>query len=574
MRSTTSRTVLNTTSHSPRSSDELHNMNCFDFFVHLFSILNNDEYSTFWLFGGSLKRSLATHQGGKEELLVGFLRSLKSDTYIKNATYPAANIRPPAYGDKYSEFMELFESVCAHNKKPESYTILLNAIYSCPQSILNRAATLTYNKSQEEVIRILQLGGFEINKHGRINKISPCNRGSFRARAVETVSSESHPMNSTSICCMRRYAYQAAMTPPYEIRMGTQAIIGKGSARINPIFKRWIQIAKNGVQDLGQPLNDRHIYFNLLSAHPHSYYTPKLHKPFEKNKETVRSEALHAAANDLNGKLIVIDLPSENSIFNHRLALNNIKNTTVLTAYHQMLSIATNPIVGRKNDFRISDWTKQEIANIANESYLDICKRLLTKSFHQAGMTSINNETVIECQIQAAYFHFLKYEIPNLILQTLKPLTFNMTCKDGIDRGGVASAYYNLMKSLTTDKPMTAFEFHEAVHAAPINVKGRLMNENIHALWNAIGFYLKNHQKQRNYPTWLDEWYHANQPYEVEIKQVNHVPQKESKHINEEYNPEVGDEQTYSYEHEYRSKDQSFSDLGREFRSFSISLSS
>ena len=94
----------------------------------------------------------------------------------------------------------------------------------------------------------------------------------------------------------------------------------------------------------------------------------------------------------------------------------------------------------------------------------------------------------------------------------------NFTCKDAIDRGGVSSAYYNLMKSFEPGKStMTREEFEQALHAAPTMVKGRGMNHHIKLIWNSVDAYVNQHYqtlKDDSSKKWLIEWRDFNCPHE------------------------------------------------------------
>src|SRR5690606_4438159 len=111
-------------------------------------------------------------------------------------------------------------------------------------------------------------------------------------------------------------------------------------------------------------------------------------------------------------------------------------------------------------------------------------------------------------QRQAVWFHFNKFELPNYIIQTLQPESINFSCKDAIDRGGVSSAYYNLVKSFETDHPLSREEFDQALHAAPAMVKGRGMNHHLKMIWNTVDAYVNaNYQAIYEDPqkAWLIE---------------------------------------------------------------------
>ena len=115
--------------------------------------------------------------------------------------------------------------------------------------------------------------------------------------------------------------------------------------------------------------------------------------------------------------------------------------------------------------------------------------RLLLDSFEKLGVDM--NGQISKAQEQAVYFHFIKFELTNFIIDKIGPDFFNMTCKDGIDRGGVASAYYNLMKSIECGYPMSEKEFNRALHGATALVKGRPMNHHVDLMWNVLDQYMK-----------------------------------------------------------------------------------
>lgn len=176
-------------------------------------------------------------------------------------------------------------------------------------------------------------------------------------------------------------------------------------------------------------------------------------------------------------------------------------------------------------DFHISERVRTKIFGDKNRRFSPevesrILNDLLEKSFEELGYS--DKEELSDAERQAVWFHFIKYQLTNYIIDSLTPKSINFSCKDAIDRGGVASAYYNLIKSFTKEEgkvkiPMTREEFDQALHAAPTMVKGRGMNHHLNLIWNAVDAYVnKNYEslKKESGQQWLIEWRDLNCPHE------------------------------------------------------------
>ena len=165
----------------------------------------------------------------------------------------------------------------------------------------------------------------------------------------------------------------------------------------------------------------------------------------------------------------------------------------------------SNYFPDNNQDFYISQATREKIWPKGETT---VFKALLEKSFTHMGICLDDNIT--PAQAHAAWFHFLKFELPNDILTRTQASSFNMSCKDAIDRGGVASAYYNLMKSIELGHPLTRDEFERALQAPPAMVKARRMNKHIKNIWNAVFHTICQIETSKgelpDNLTWINDW--------------------------------------------------------------------
>lgn len=157
-----------------------------------------------------------------------------------------------------------------------------------------------------------------------------------------------------------------------------------------------------------------------------------------------------------------------------------------------------------------SDKSEDEVIRMAaTEKYTE----LLKKSFTTLGFKV--DQQLSEADQQAVWFHFIKFELTNFILDTLKPKIFHFTCKDAIDRGAVASAYFNLIKSFNENKPLTRDEFNRALQAPAAMVKARGMNHHLNLIWNSVDKYVNANMSTfaaDEQKRWLIAWRDMNCP--------------------------------------------------------------
>lgn len=305
-----------------------------------------------------------------------------------------------------------------------------------------------------------------------------------------------------------------------EYRFSTQAEVVDNMGRVNPLFISWVAATKRmeTVNDINKGIVSQnkinHIYFNNLGLD---------RTGMEGEREREMSLKLHDLEKN-HSNVVVITLPADKGLMSHDMLkkssdpIKKQRNINLKDHKNKILDIVTagsdiaNP--GKESDakdFYISDNVKvllygeprdsSEKYNQANER--KIMEDLLNKSLDKLGVDV--SRLLTKAEAQAVYFHFIKYEVTDFIIQKLDPDSINFACKDAIDRGGVSSLYYNLIKSIETDQPMSQDEFLEALHAAPTLVKGRGINDHLDRVWNGISTYVEANKKNKEHPVpdWL-----------------------------------------------------------------------
>ncbi len=454
------------------SGDELHNQNCYEFLL------------TVWR---------ATKQFQLRYNLL-FVQE-KLDEYDPDY----------AYGDLYTTFLTDLEKNIDQLPANEDKTALLNAIYLNQSHLLERTAervvtpvlkktdTFTFSKFKSAVTD-------HLNEHQKKknNSNTPQEMGSVIERAWSSIG-EFSPMKSTSIPCIKKYNYKTSVNLPTEIRMGTQAeYTWEGETgdtltlqtRINPLFTAWIKAQETSNKKI------THVYFNLLGRDRTGY---------EGNREKALTAELEAFEKT-HSNIAVITLPADHEWMNKIAHQHHTEDRRCSSMFSKMLDVTTGKQKKGIRDFYISEDVKAQLYS-PRDNEAAILKELIQKSFKTILNIDDAEHCITKCspaQLQAVYFHFIKYELTNFILEKLEPVSFNTSCKDGIDRGGVASLYYNLMKSIALGNPLSEEEFQRGLHAASTMVKGRGINHHGNLIWNAIHHYIKTNNT--NSSDWLKKW--------------------------------------------------------------------
>lgn len=478
---------------------------------------------------------------------------------------------------------------------------VIDSIYLNPNQALERttnmiASTLEQshhtstaeNNVRKRMLGILDMDESAIQHLGKYigyfigsnrNPTTPQQEGSATGR-LQGMYGQFKPQFTTSLPSIRRYQYiQEYYTPrselggksyhellgrkyyfPIELRFGTQAqfyyqdIVQNPfspSVRVNPLFETWLdrQYEKHlAVIDEGRLPNDQkqirhitHIYYNYLGYDRSGY---------EGNREKAFSLSLHEAEKR-HPNLAVITLPADKGLFDAHLINKHEKSISKSDAFNLMFGIATNKSIKHIQipginlsikDFEISPNIKKLLYG-GDTTYDELTEnstitRLLNFSFNEMGFSS--DSQLSPAELQAVYSHFINYALPSFINARLEPQTVDHSCKDAIDRGAKAAAFFNVLSAINIlndlakinihPDPETFFskdDFDSAVHAAAALVKGRAMNHHVKLLWNTVNQYIIANQKHVIIPNWLNEWRIKNKPLSVPvfdpIATINHL---------------------------------------------------
>jgi hypothetical protein len=435
-----------------------------------------------------------------------FLRGIKETCETYHETFP--------YGDLYILFLRAIAEVIEQPFKDDikekiQIDEFVKIIYRNPSEALKLTGDFIHssivkpitNKSNlSRNIEHIIASHLNHQSHKKINQVTPQDARSTPERLNSIIGSNVKPQFSTNIPYVRKYEYNANK-PPTDICMGMRTQMHHNHARVDPTFPRWLETLPE------DPMRVQHIYFNSLRRNK------KWPLDLEGKREQSMTEVLHDLEERFKGRnnIAVITLPSNDGAIS--LDRRNKKNLTLSDWQKQILAIALeDPNAPKIEDFHISKKIREKIFKTvgmvdsdAKKKEKEELEKLIKNSCVKLGYND-PHAIINLAQQQAIYFDFIKYELTNFIIEQLDPSSINFTCKDGIDRGGIASAYYHLISSIESGKAMSEEEFTCALHAAPALVKGRGMNNNIERLWNAISAYIDAQEGKKNIPPWLYTW--------------------------------------------------------------------
>lgn len=349
------------------------------------------------------------------------------------------------------------------------------------------------------------------------NVDSPMVKGSAISLFSSTMAAEFKPMTTTSQPSLVNFAYKSK-NDAQQIRFGTQGQVVNNTAHVNPIFRHWLDYKRRALIAGADRIT--HVYFNNLTRIGGEAVFIDMKRKSREDDISRQLETIEST----NGHVAIITFPAYGGFLQTHASTNRALTIASEDIFNEILAIAngtSKDIYAR--DFYISAAMRKKLFETPDKQN-NILHVLLNNSFVKLGFKltkhkplSFSEQMLSEPLLsladqQAIYFHFIKYELTNYILATLKPDTFNFSCKDAIDRGGISSAYYNLIKSINLGKPLSKNEFECILHGAPIIVKGRTMNAQIKIVWNVIDAYLEANKTDKNIPAWLPIWRNQHAP--------------------------------------------------------------
>jgi hypothetical protein len=456
------------------------------------------------------------HNENARAVLVAFFSAITSNKQVLSDELQALqkevgtyyNLRVD-YGTLYVQLITSLRNAYTNAKADEKQAAatLIYHLYHNDNRVLER----TYNQVMDEHIHTSSPTSpalEEVYRHyvsqksrGKYAAMSPYEAGGNMERLSSTLSSNFDPM-SRGLPTIRHYGYKTAGSP-IEYRFPTQAQRVKGIASVDPLFEGFLDAKPK----------DKHVYFNFLRRDERKFSGLKKRLAEYFGKECKKeNEMTHALESFKRDNLTVITLPADDALMNKKAYLEThrylTKQATTQMFVDVMMSADGEQVdeVAYK-DFNMSPTTRFKLGFLS-EIGKGRVKALLAKSFKAVGLDADDGKLISEAQRQAVWFDFVNFQLPQAVMSTLNPAGFNFSCKDAIDRGGVASAWYNLRQSFETTQPMSREEFEQALHAAPLSTKGRGMNEHVTRLWNMVNEYVDNNVEALKDPgkSWLILW--------------------------------------------------------------------
>jgi hypothetical protein len=265
--------------------------------------------------------------------------------------------------------------------------------------------------------------------------LSPRQEGSSFVRAKRMLNLiNDHPMATTCIPWKPRDKFHRKG----QLLMGSQSCEdGKTVLSSFKLFLQSLNNKKKTTSVTGENKKSGHVYINLLK-NTHS----KLFD-FQRNIEANRSNALHQLEKDENLKDVihVISLPADDKILNGKAKKFSLQS---------LINRAVEGIMRSDHDFRMSKEAKNKLFGKDRKAAAvgDITEKiteLMTESYnamHTGELSDIKKS--LDCdKVKAVWFDFIKLQLTDHIINTFNPETFNISCKDAIDRAAVHSLYYN-----------------------------------------------------------------------------------------------------------------------------------
>lgn len=276
------------------------------------------------------------------------------------------------------------------------------------------------------------------------------------------------------------------------LRLGMQI---KRDIQPQPAFINYL--ASKSRKHPGKPYH--HIYFNLLKVEEGD---------FERNIERERTIAIEKHYQHNLG-VAIITLPADNTFFLQCFDME--RGSAKEKAAFEIEALKRNlikAIIEGQHEFKIPDEIKPEVFRGGDYKVLEML-------FNHAVYEILGEQQQSEidaAQRQAILFEFVKYQLSNYMITALNPDTVNFTCKDGIDRGGVHTLWYDFRQRIESGQSMSEQEFRAQMDVPALLVKNRPMNHHRNLLWNALKHAYIAHPEKYETMLWVKDWLVENRP--------------------------------------------------------------
>lgn len=289
------------------------------------------------------------------------------------------------------------------------------------------------------------------------------------------------------------------------LRFGAQV---NGSDKVNKAFIQFLAVKK----EKKPQKKFNHVYINLQKR------DMKEGGKFERYFERNRSLALEELEKQEKLGIAVITLPADSHFFfkgfSHHTGLNTSNEKTKLS---DLKNDIIDAIKNNKRDFYLSKDVKEIV--FGDSLDLQVSELFRTAASEVLGRPYRPGEEVDPAVRQAIFFHFVKFHLTDHILKKIDPETYNISCKDNIDRGGVHNLWYEFMLTIKNGEKVSLEEFEKNLDASAILVKDRPMNEHRNVIWNMMyQAFTNNPTLFANQAPWVGDWLSQNIPLEKNLE--------------------------------------------------------
>lgn len=477
----------------PLSSEQLHNNNCYEYLKRVY-------------IPPFLRPMLPT------KLITGYDKCLES----YHANYPYVDLHQQLF--KYLD--EHIHKIKANkNASIAELDQCILSLYVNDNHVLERTyqaiKPLTLAKTPYSAPLEQSIANAFTDTHPRVNQSqSPTEKGSNFAQCLAIIKHDYKPQYTT-LSTIRHYETNKN-SHITEYHFCTQGQRENNIVQVSPLFEYFLD-AK--ARQCSEETNICHIYFNFLNRDTENYVAYK-EQAFTKHLESLESKHKKTAFLTLPACFGLMDIGDYRKT-EPKHPLEEVMRECLLIASQDPNAKQTI------KDFYISQPIRKLLFQDTQGEYsLNVEKEklqtLLAKSIDALKIHP--GKILSSAERQALWFHFINFELINYTIETLstdkkghtKPISVNFACKYSIDRAGVASLYYNLIKSFEmSPTPMTREEFEEGLHAAPTMNKARGMNDHLMRIWNTVDSYVNCHYDNLNNDpnkAWLIEWRDVNCP--------------------------------------------------------------